>query len=157
VTYLREQAELPLGTAGSLALFRAAHPDLAVPTLVMNGDLMFRFEPDRLVSFHERTGAMVTVATRPYQHEVPFGVIETDGSEVTGIREKPRLSMSVNTGIYAVSPEALDLVEPGVPSTMPDLIQTCLDKGGRVSAWPLRSDWIDVGTPSDLARAKGLT
>ena len=50
---------------------------------------------------------------------------------------------------------ALDLVEPGVPSTMPDLIQTCLDRGEVVAAWPLHSDWIDVGTPLDLARAKG--
>jgi dTDP-glucose pyrophosphorylase len=155
VTYLREEPDRPLGTAGSLALFRAARPDLAVPTLVMNGDLMFRFEPERLLALHERTGAMVTVATRPYQHEVPFGVVETERGAVTSIREKPTFSMDVNAGVYAVSPEALDLVEPGVASTMPDLIATCLDKGARVSAWPLRSDWIDVGTPTDLARAKG--
>jgi NDP-sugar pyrophosphorylase family protein len=38
---------------------------------------------------------------------------------------------------------------------MPDLVQTCLDRGARVVAWPLRSEWIDVGTPTDLARAKG--
>jgi dTDP-glucose pyrophosphorylase len=155
VTYLREDPDLPLGTAGSLALFRAAHPDLSVPTLVLNGDLMFRFEPDQLLAFHDRSGSMLTVATRPYQHEVPFGVVETSGTAVTQLREKPSLSMNVNAGVYAVAPEALDLVEPGVPSTMPDLIQTCLDKGAMVAAWPLRSDWIDVGTPRDLARAKG--
>ena len=31
VTYLREEPDLPLGTAGSLALFRAGRPDLDVP------------------------------------------------------------------------------------------------------------------------------
>jgi dTDP-glucose pyrophosphorylase len=160
VTYLREDPDLPLGTAGSLALFRAARPDLTVPTLVLNGDLMFRFEPERLLDFHEQSGAAVSVATRPYQHEVPFGVVETDqddalGAKVTSIREKPTFSLDVNAGVYAVSPDALDLVQLGVPSTMPDLIQACLDAGSRVVAWPLRSDWIDVGTPFDLARAKG--
>ncbi len=155
VTYLREDPDRPLGTAGSLALFRATRPDLAVPTLVLNGDLMFRFEPDQLLAFHDRCAATITVATRPYQHEVPFGVVETSGTSVTQVREKPSLSMNVNAGVYAVAPEALDLVEPGAPSTMPELIQTCLDKGATVAAWPLRSDWIDVGTPGDLARAKG--
>lgn len=159
VTYLREDPQLPLGTAGSLALFRAGRPDLGVPTLVMNGDLMFRFEPERLLDFHERTGAAVTVATRPYQFEVPFGVVDTEWSgsaaAVTGIREKPTYSMNVNAGVYAVSPAVLDLVAIGVPSTMPDLIQAALDHAMRVVAWPLPSEWIDVGTPFDLARAKG--
>jgi NDP-sugar pyrophosphorylase family protein len=130
-----------------------------VPVLVMNGDLMFRFEPERLLEFHERTGAALTVATRPHQFEVPFGVVDTEWSgsaaAVTGIREKPSYSMNVNAGVYAVSPATLDLVAAGVPSTMPELIQTALDQGQRVVAWPLPSDWIDIGTPFDLARAKG--
>jgi NDP-sugar pyrophosphorylase family protein len=57
--------------------------------------------------------------------------------------------------VYAVAPEVLDLVQPGVPCSMPDLIQSCLGLGWPVHAWPLAADWIDVGTPSDLARAKG--
>lgn len=157
VSYLREEPGRPLGTAGSLALFRGQHPDLALPTLVLNGDLMFRFDPADLLAFHRRTRAAVSVATRPYQQEVPFGVVDTadDGVSVTSIREKPRVRLQVNAGVYAVSPEALDLVPPGQPSGMPDLIQACLDSGERVAAWPLQSDWIDVGTPGDLARAKG--
>jgi dTDP-glucose pyrophosphorylase len=156
VSYLREDPELPLGTAGSLALFRRAHPDLQQPALVLNGDLMFRFDPADLLAFHARRGALVSVGTRPYRQEIPFGVVDTDEQGlVTSIREKPRVTMQVNAGVYAVSPEAMDLVRPGVPSGMPDLIQTCLDRGRPVAAWPLHSDWIDIGTPVDLARAKG--
>ena len=40
---------------------------------------------------------------------------------------------------------------------MPELLQRCLDRQLPVAAWPLASDWIDVGTPGDLARAKGGT
>lgn len=157
VTYLRERAEQPLGTAGSLAMFRSGRLDLDIATIVMNGDLMVEFEPERLVASHTRDGAAITVGTRPYQFEVPFGVVEA-GSDgiVTSIREKPAFSMDVNAGIYAVSPEALDLVPPSDACDMPDLIQLCLDRGLRVSRWALSSDWIDVGTPSDLARAKGF-
>ena len=32
-----------------------------------------------------------------------------------------------------------------------------LERDEPVTAWPIQSDWIDVGTPKDLARAKGET
>ncbi len=156
VHYLREEPEQPLGTAGSLALFRAEQPDLAEPALVMNADLMVQFDPDALVTHHERAGAAISVAVRPYHHEVPYGVLDTSpAGTVTAVREKPTVSLDVNAGVYAVSAGVLDLVPPGRPSTMPDLIQACLDRDLVVSSWPIGSEWIDVGTPSDLARAKG--
>jgi dTDP-glucose pyrophosphorylase len=156
ITYLREEPANPLGTAGSLGLLRAQRPDLGCACLVMNGDLMVQFDVEALLAFHDRSGAAVSVATRPYQHEVPFGVVRSRADRrVEGIEEKPRVTLDVNAGVYAVSPYVLDLVRPDVVMTMPELIQMCLDKDQRVSAWPLPSDWIDVGTPADLARAKG--
>ncbi|MGW5239964.1 nucleotidyltransferase family protein [Monashia sp. NPDC004114] len=155
VRYLREQPDLPLGTAGSLTLLRAERPDLAHPLVVMNGDLMVEFDASDLLEAHVRTGAMVTVATRTYQHEVPFGVVESQQGQVTGISEKPTLSFDINAAVYAVDPRALAWLPEGQASTMPELVETCLERGERVTAWPIQSDWIDVGTPTDLARAKG--
>ncbi|HKC26634.1 MAG TPA: sugar phosphate nucleotidyltransferase [Jatrophihabitans sp.] len=155
VTYLREDPQQPLGTAGSLGLFRTVRPDLDVPLLVMNGDLMVQFQPEDLVAFHDRVGAEISVATRAYQHEIPFGVVGVDGDWVRTIEEKPTVTREINAGVYALAPSVLDLVRPEEPSTMPQLIQACLDTGKRVAAWQLQSDWIDVGTPADLARANG--
>ncbi|ADU47781.1 sugar phosphate nucleotidyltransferase [Intrasporangium calvum] len=155
VRYLREDPERPLGTAGSLTLLRAERPDLADPVLVMNGDLMVQFDAGDLLRTHRRTGATLTMATRSYQHEVPFGVVETESGRVTGVSEKPTLSLDINAAVYAVEPRALAWVPAGRPSGMPDLVETCLQKGEIVTAWPIGSDWIDVGTPTDLARAKG--
>lgn len=156
VSYLEEDPQRPLGTAGSLGLLRAERPELDLPVLVMNGDLMVQFDPVDLLAFHERAGARITVAARPYHHEVPFGVVDhgPDGA-VRGIREKPTYSASVNAGVYAVDAAVLDRVRPGEPTTMPELVQSCLDAGDTVAAWELATDWIDVGTPVDLARAKG--
>lgn len=155
VHYLREDPDLPLGTAGSLGILREQAPP-AHPVLVMNGDLMAQFDVGALLDAHAAGAAAVTVATRPYRHEVPFGVVERRPDRSIGsLAEKPVLEVEVNAGIYAVSPEALDLVPPATPSTMPDLVEQCLGKGWRVGAWTLSSDWIDVGTPRDLARAKG--
>ncbi len=155
VTYLREHPDHPLGTAGSLSLLREIRPELDVPVVVLNGDLMVQFEPQSLLATHEARGAAVTIATRPYQHEVPFGVVETVDGLVTTIREKPTLSLTVNAGVYVVSPAALALVPAHAPCTMPELISRCIERELAVASWPLVSDWIDVGTPADLARAKG--
>ncbi|MHA3837364.1 nucleotidyltransferase family protein [Terrabacter sp. AAH1] len=155
ISYLREEPDNPLGTAGSLTLLRAERPDLADPVIVMNGDLMVQFEASALLETHRRHRASVTMATRSYQHEVPFGVVESDGGRVTGVVEKPTLSFDINAAVYAVEPEALALLPEGQPSTMPGLVEMCLQRGKTVAAWPISTDWIDVGTPTDLARAKG--
>jgi dTDP-glucose pyrophosphorylase len=155
VRYLREHPDKPLGTAGSLTLLRAERPDLAEPVIVMNGDLMVQFEAGSLLETHRRHGASVTMATRTYQHEVPFGVVESDDGRVTGVVEKPTLNFDINAAVYAVEPAALALLPEGEASTMPGLVDLCLERGDTVAAWPISSDWIDVGTPKDLARAKG--
>ncbi len=158
VRYLREDPDTPLGTAGSLRLLTRERPDLADPVLVMNGDLMVEFDARALLESHRAREASMTLGVRSYQHEVPFGVIERDDDGlVSGITEKPTLSLEINAAVYAVDPEALDLLPDGAPSTMPWLAEQCVRRGMRVAAWSITSDWIDVGTPGDLARAKGQT
>ncbi|WP_404393569.1 nucleotidyltransferase family protein [Humibacillus xanthopallidus] len=157
VRYLREDPALPLGTAGSLTLLRAERPDLTHPVLVMNGDLMVEFDANDLLDAHRRTRATLTMATRTYQHEVPFGVVESAGGRVTAVSEKPTLSFDINAAVYAVEPRALAWLPSGEASSMPDLVETCLERDEVVTAWPITSEWIDVGTPTDLARAKGHT
>jgi dTDP-glucose pyrophosphorylase len=155
VRYLQEDPDLPLGTGGSLALIedRPSHP-----LLVMNGDLMVDFDARQLLRFHEQLGSSVTVGVRRYAHTVPFGVVEHDDEHrIRQLVEKPDLTVSINTGVYCIDPELIDLIPRDTMSHMPDLVQRCLEDGRRVSAWELSSDWIDVGTPADLARAKGTS
>ncbi len=155
VHYLREDPALPLGTAGSLTLLREELPDLEHAVLVMNGDLMVEFDASALLDAHARTGATVTMATRAYHHEVPFGVVESEAGRVTAVVEKPTLTFDINAAVYAVEPRALAWLPTGRASTMPELIETCLERDEVVTAWPITADWIDVGTPNDLARAQG--
>ena len=155
IRYLREHSHSPLGTAGSLSMLREEGlPQHAI--VVMNGDLMVQFDVGDLVQAHAERSPAVTVVTRQYRHEVPFGVVERLPDQGVGaLSEKPVIDLEVNAGIYVVSPEALALVPTAAPSTMPELIERCIDKGWTVNAWTLSSDWIDVGTPRDLAKAQG--
>ena len=155
IRYLHEDPALPLGTAGSLALIdRTELPE--APLVVTNADLMVQFDVGEFIDNHRSHDNTVTVATRRYDHQVPFGVIErASDRRIARLVEKPVLDVEVNAGIYAISPQALDFVPQGRPSTMPELVETCIERGLGVGAWAMESDWIDVGTPRDLARARG--
>lgn len=157
IEYLRETEDNPLSTAGALSLLpESVTASDRPPIMVMNGDLMVDFDAQSLIAHHRATGAAITMGTRAYSHTVPFGVVEFDADrQITAITEKPTLTVEINTAIYCIDAELTRLLPYNQPSTMPDLAQSCLDAGKRVIAWPLSSEWIDIGTPTDLARAKG--
>ncbi len=154
IRYLRE--ETPLGTAGPLRGLLDALP--MAPVIVMNGDLVTSFSVTGLLSAHELTDARLTVAVTDYAHEVPYGVIETDDvdSRVTGLVEKPTWLGTVNAGIYAVEPSLIAEIPDGRSVPMTELIEGCLGRDERVTAWRAVGDWHDVGRPDDLARARGV-
>ena len=149
IEYLREQA--PLGTGGALGLLPAA-PDRTL--VLLNGDLVTGVDVGDLIDHHERGGFEATVGTRRYVHTVPFGCIEREGDRITGLEEKPAIEREVNTGIYALSPWAAGLVEPGRAITMPELVAQILVTGRPVGAFEVEDDWVDVGQRDQLARAR---
>lgn len=150
IEYLRERK--PLGTGGALALLpeRPRHP-----LLVMNGDLVTQFDVGRMVEAHERAGNVATFGMRPYQVEIPFGVVEVKGDRLVGLREKPSERMMINAGIYVLGRRALRLVPKGLEFPITDLFTTCLSRGLRVGAHLIQDEWTDVGRHEELKRARG--
>lgn len=149
IVYVEEEERL--GTAGALSLL-PERP--AGPFIVMNGDLLTQMRFDALLRFHDETKATATLCARPFEMQVPYGVIDTDGSYLRGIVEKPVHSHFVNAGIYVLSPEALDELRPGEPLDMPDLFTRLTDGGAKAGVFPLREYWLDIGRPEDLERAR---
>ena len=104
---------VPLGTAGSV---KNAEQGLAgEPFLVVSGDALTDIDLTALVEFHQRTGAMVTVALARKPNVIEFGnVITAEDGRIERFIEKPTwgqvFSDTVNTGIYVMAPEVLDLV-----------------------------------------------
>jgi dTDP-glucose pyrophosphorylase/CBS domain-containing protein len=150
IDYLRESK--PLGTAGALALLpeRPQHP-----FLVMNGDLVTQANLGAMLDFHQAGGQRGTMGVRRYMHTVPFGCVRLDGDRITACEEKPRLSETINTGMYVLSPDLLSLLPPDEDFGMPTLFQTALARGELVRAFAFEDDWIDVGQKAELARAMG--
>lgn len=148
IEYLRE--ETPLGTAGALSLMKPS----TSPFIVTNGDLITDIRFGDLLDFHIRHGATGTMAVRMHEWQHPFGVVEIDGVEIVGFEEKPVARTHINAGVYAMAPDALDSLEPGVRCDMPELFMRLRSKPSRIVAYPMHEPWLDVGRPSDLDLAR---
>ncbi|MDF2559712.1 MAG: hypothetical protein K0R99_1158 [Microbacterium sp.] len=149
ITYLHEPA--PLGTAGALAQLRY---EIDVPFVVMNSDLLTQVDLRRMLTFHQGVGAAATIGAREYGFEIPFGVIRREGDDVVALAEKPYHSELVSAGIYVLEPASLDALGTDEYCDMPTLLARLMDDGRRVGAFEIHEEWIDVGRPEDLDRAR---
>jgi len=154
IRYVRE--EEPLGTAGPLRLL-IRHGLPTAPLIVLNGDLVTSFSVPDLLDAHVVDVARITVAVTDYAHEVPYGVLAVDESDglVIGLEEKPTWIGTVNAGVYVLQPDLVQDIPEDRAVPMTELIERCLMRGDRVSAWRVAGEWHDVGRPHDLARARG--
>jgi dTDP-glucose pyrophosphorylase len=148
IRYVRE--ETPLGTAGGLALLPTA---LAAPFFLVNGDILTKCDFRAMLDFHRRWRADLTVGTVPHTVEVPYGVLEVEGEQLSTISEKPRLDFLINSGVYIVDPAALTLIPRGQPFDAPQLVPLLKQAGRTVVAFPIREYWLDVGRLTDFTQA----
>ncbi len=146
--YVRE--ETPLGTAGALNLLRN---DLRGPFLMMNGDLLTRLNFQHFSAFHREHGAEITVGTKAYEVQVPYGVLEDVEGRVTSLREKPTQQVRINAGIYLINPSALDLLPTEGRFDATQLIQAAMDARRPVYSYLIEEYWMDIGRFEDYDKA----
>ena len=142
------EPEEPLGTAGALRVV----PGLEGTFLAMNGDILTTLDYGALVAHHREREAGLTIAVQSKKVEIDLGVIELDGRQVVGYREKPTLSYDVSMGIYVYEARVLEHLPDG-PCQFPELVQRLLDAGERICAYQTDEAWYDLGTISEYERA----
>jgi len=148
IGYLREQS--PLGTVGALSLLDP-RPD--TPFVVTNGDVITDIHYGELLDFHMRHAAAATMAVRVHEWQHPFGVVQTKGLDIIGFKEKPIARSHINAGVYALNPEALELLNINSHCDMPTLFERLQAEEKRTVAYPVHEPWLDVGRPDDLTSA----
>jgi NDP-sugar pyrophosphorylase family protein len=149
VRYLREQQRL--GTAGALSLL-PERPTL--PFIVTNADLLTKEDHCGMVDMHTASGADATMGVRPYEMQVPFGVVQECEGRITGIEEKPTQIFTVSAGMYVLSPQVLDLVPTGQFFDMPSLFDVMMREGLHTRCHRIDGYWLDIGQLPDYERAK---
>jgi len=147
--YFREKQ--PLGTAGSLAMI----PGLDETFLVMNGDILTTLNYKALIQHHRESKAALTIAMHEKDVKIDLGVLETnDSSELIAYHEKPLYSFKVSMGIYVYEPHVLKYMPKGEYLDFPDLVRILLEKGEKISGYPSKDYWLDIGRREDYELAQ---
>lgn len=148
IEYIEEKKRM--GTAGALSIMENPPVD---PFFVMNGDLLTQVNFDQLMNFHIEQKSIATMCVREFEYQIPYGVIETNGTDLATIKEKPVHRSFVNAGIYVLSPEVFKFIPKDVYYDMPTLFGKLIEMKQKTSVFPIHEYWLDIGQIDDFNRA----
>ena len=142
-----------LGTIGSIKFVPEFYNDTV---LVMNSDLFTNINYEDFYLHFKEHDAEMSVAAIPYDVDIPFGILNLDGRNITGLSEKPHYGYYANAGIYLIKKSAFDLIPEDTMFHSTDLLEALVAAGRKVIRFPLGGTWIDIGTPQEYRRAQDL-
>lgn len=132
------------GTAGSLKLLT---DEIDGTFIVSNCDIIVKANYEDVIRFHKESGAMMTVVSSIQHHQIPYGVLEfSDGGVVSAIQEKPEYTHAINTGVYVLEKECLDVIPANQFFHITHLMEELIEKGQTVVTYPVNEkEYIDIG------------
>lgn len=150
VTYIEEKE--PRGTAGAL---RGLYSPTSESVIVTNCDIVIQADLAELVSFHTDHNHDLTLVASLKDYNIPYGVCELEkGGCLARIKEKPQYSFLVNTGMYVVRRDRLDLIPEEARCDMTDFIAELKKSGGSIGVFPIGENaWIDTGEWAEYRKA----
>ncbi|HUO58473.1 MAG TPA: mannose-1-phosphate guanyltransferase [bacterium] len=142
-------AESDLGTAGSV---KNCQPMIGKERfVVISGDVLTDFDLTAAIKFHEQNKAKATMILTRVENPLAFGVVITDkDGRIERFLEKPTwgevFSDTVNTGIYILEPEVLDLIPEKVDYDFSkNLFPHMLKEGMPLYGYIAQGYWADIG------------
>jgi dTDP-glucose pyrophosphorylase len=145
------QEEKPLGTGGSLYLLR----DLVKNTFfVSNCDIIIDQDLTDILEFHFDNKNDLTIVAALKHLKIPYGTIETaEKGKLIKITEKPDITFKVNSGLYILEPNLLELVSENLHLNFTDFIDQLSASGKNIGVFPVsENSWTDVGDWKEYLR-----
>lgn len=142
ITYIDE--DKPLGTAGGLKYL----PSIITSTFfVSNADIVIEEDYKKILKFHRDNKHDITIIASVKNYDIPYGICEIEnGGLLREIKEKPNFSFLVNTGMYVVESNILNMIPEGEFYHITQLINDIKCAGKRVGVFPISENaWIDIG------------
>lgn len=138
------QEDKPLGTIGSVSLLKNK---ITTPFFVSNCDIIIDQDYRDVYDYHIKNKNDLTIVTAVKSMTIPYGVIETgDDGIMTGLKEKPVETYMINTGVYILNPELIDLIPPKKFYHITHLMEKIKSEGGRIGCFPVSEHaWHDMG------------
>ncbi len=141
----------PLEDFGTAGAVKAAAKYLTERFLIISGDLLTDIDLSRALQFHEEKQAQATITLTSVKDPLQFGVVITDKEgRISKFLEKPGwgevFSDTINTGIYVVEPEVLELIPAGENRDWAkDVFPQMLADKAPLFGCTLQGYWADIG------------
>lgn len=141
----------PLGTGGSIKLIEDKFDK---PIIITNCDTLILADYDDIYQYHLKSGNDITIVSALKNIQVPYGVLHTgDNGCLEYIQEKPKLSYFINTGMYIINPDTINLIPDDVEFHMTHLVEVVIKNGGKVGTYPVSEDsFLDMGEFDEMKR-----
>jgi len=142
----------PLGTAGSLKYLSGK---FSKPFFVTNCDIIIKADYSELYNYHRENNYDLTLVASTKEYIIPYGTCELDNNgQLSHINEKPKYDFLINTGLYVISPELLDLIPANQFFHITHLIELAKNLGKKIGLFPIADEsWIDVGQWAEYQKA----
>ena len=133
----------PLGIAGQL---RNAESHLGARFVCLYGDAILDFDLKKLVEFHERKDAMVTMALMVQRTQGKYGVVDlARGGAISAWREKPVIESDINVGCYVMEKSFLHYIPAGSTYGMKEAFEGAMKKHERIFGLKVAGTFRDIG------------
>lgn len=154
ISYRKTEADL--GTAGSV---KNAHDLLDSRFIIISGDVLTDFDLSSALSFHIKKKSKATILLTRSANPLQFGVVLTnEENRIYRFLEKPSwgevFSDTINTGIYILEPEILDLIPSGEEFDFSkNLFPLLLEREVPLYGYVADGYWRDIGNLNEYQDA----
>jgi mannose-1-phosphate guanylyltransferase len=133
----------PLGIAGQL---RSAQDKLGSRFVCLYGDAILDFDLKKLIKFHEKKQAMLTMALMAYKMQGKYGVIELKGDGRIGQwKEKPVVESDINIGCYVMEKRYLSYIPRDSVYGMKEAFEDAMSKHEALYGLKVSGAFWDIG------------
>ncbi len=141
----------PLGTIGSVKLVDEFKNN---DVLVMNADILTNIDFYDFFINYKNFRDNMSIATFNIRINIPYGILDTTDKKINSLIEKPSFTYYSNAGIYLINKDMLKYIPSGEKFDSTDLMEKLIEKGKKVSHFPIRGYWLDIGNAQNYAKAQ---
>jgi mannose-1-phosphate guanylyltransferase/phosphomannomutase len=152
-----EMAKADYGTAGAV---KNAEQHLKEPFIIISGDVLTDFDLTKAIEFHKEKKSLATILLTRVPNPLQFGIVMTnEDGLITRFLEKPSwcqvFSDTINTGIYILEPEVLDLIPQKTEFDFSkDLYPVILRKKLPLYGYIAEGYWRDIGNLNEYQQGQ---
>ena len=150
LTFFKEK--MPLGTAGSLYLMKKK---LKKPFFVSNCDIIIKTNYESFYAFHLEGKYDISLIAATKEYIIPYGTCKiNEKGHLSNINEKPKYDFLINTGLYILNPDIINLVPKNKFFHITNLIDIAIKNKKKIGVFPIDDDaWIDIGEWAEYKKA----